>query len=123
MIWFLAVMLLLTPAIMVGFGALFARKPPKHINGLYGYRTTRSMKNEQTWDFAHRYIGKLWFRIGLALGVATIPLLIVFSFDEQVMSIFSLVWIAVEMVVLMLPIWPTERALKQHFDKDGNFIA
>ena len=37
---------------------------PKHINGMLGYRTTRSMKNMDTWKFAHDYCGKLWWKIG-----------------------------------------------------------
>lgn len=31
------------------------RFPPKKINGLYGYRTTRSMSSQSNWDFAQRF--------------------------------------------------------------------
>ena len=44
---------LLIPAVMLFFGQRFLNKPPKKINSLYGYRTSRSMKNQQTWDCAH----------------------------------------------------------------------
>ena len=47
---FLTAMDLLIPAIMVGIGARFLKHPPKTINALYGYRTARSMKNQETWN-------------------------------------------------------------------------
>ena len=61
---FLTAMDLLIPAIMVGIGARFLKHPPKTINALYGYRTARSMKNQETWNFAHETCGKLWVRLG-----------------------------------------------------------
>lgn len=53
-------MTLVLSATMIGFGRLFQKNPPQEINSLYGYRTARSMKNRETWDFAHHYIGRLW---------------------------------------------------------------
>lgn len=64
---FCLAMNLLLPVIMLFFGRCFQRKPPETINGVYGYRTARSMKSQQTWDFAHRYCGRLWFRLRLIL--------------------------------------------------------
>ena len=58
---------LLIPLVMLFFGRRFLTKPPKSINSLYGYRTARSMKNQQTWDFAHRVCGKLWPRAGAVM--------------------------------------------------------
>ena len=58
---------LLIPLVMLFFGRRFLTKPPKSINSLYGYRTARSMKNQQTWDFAHRVCGKLWSRAGAVM--------------------------------------------------------
>ncbi|WP_268051132.1 SdpI family protein [Clostridium ganghwense] len=46
---------------MIGFGLLFMKKPPKEINSTFGYRTTMSSKNKDTWNFAHRYAGIVWF--------------------------------------------------------------
>ena len=39
--------ILITPLLMIGFGLLFIYKPPKRINPLYGYRTRRSMRNQE----------------------------------------------------------------------------
>jgi len=52
---------LLIPLTMIFFGRRFAAAPPKSINPLFGYRTAMSMKNEDTWAFAHRFCGRLWF--------------------------------------------------------------
>ena len=56
---------MLIPVIMVGIGLLFVKRPPRIINGAFGYRTRMSMKNEKTWRFAHQYFGRLWLLIGI----------------------------------------------------------
>ena len=61
---FMLIMDLLIPFTMIGFGYLFLKRTPKNINVLFGYRTTMSMKNRDTWEFAHRYCGKLWYMWG-----------------------------------------------------------
>ena len=42
---------LLIPVTMIGFGAYFQKGGPKEINGAFGYRTKRSMKNKEIWEF------------------------------------------------------------------------
>ena len=58
---------LMTPAMMIGFGRSFFKKPPRDINATFGYRTTMSMKNQETWKLAHRVCGRYWFICGLIL--------------------------------------------------------
>ena len=57
-----------------------------------------SMKNEETWRFAHEHCGRVWLRVGL-MG--------------------SLVCLA-QLVPLIGAIFPTERALRREFDENGN---
>ena len=57
----------LIPALMLLFGWLFLRRPPRRINSIYGYRTARSMQNQETWEFAHRVGGRVWLRTGAVL--------------------------------------------------------
>ncbi|MBE6023390.1 MAG: SdpI family protein [Cellulosilyticum sp.] len=59
---FMLLMTLLIPISMIGFGYYFSKKAPKEINNVLGYRTSRSMKNKETWQFAHNYFGKLWLK-------------------------------------------------------------
>ena len=64
---FMLAMDLILPLSMVFLGRYFARHAPGSINMLFGYRTACSMKNQDTWQFAHRYFGKLWYKMGLWL--------------------------------------------------------
>ena len=66
-------MLLILPLTMIGFGKYFIKKAPKEINRLFGYRTSMSMKNRDTWEFAHRYCGKIWY----TCGMVTLPMTVV----------------------------------------------
>lgn len=50
---FCLAMNLLLPVIMLVFGRLFQTRPPKTINGLFGYRTARSMKSQEEIGRAH----------------------------------------------------------------------
>lgn len=119
---FMFIMLLLIPAVMVGFGAYFMRRAPKKINYVFGYRTARSMKNEDTWKFAHKLIGKIWLVCGTVLLVGGVVFFFVFTSgkDENSVNIASLVILGVQLLVLMCSIIPTEIALKKTFDENGN---
>ena len=117
---FCAVMCLMIPGVVLFFGRRFLKHPPKNINSLYGYRTTRSMKNQQTWDFAHETCGRLWVRLGMILLVLSlIALALVFGQDVETVGIVSGVLTAIQTVVLVGSIFPVERALKRNFDDFG----
>ena len=118
---YLLCMDLLIPLSMLGFGLLFLKRPPKDINGIFGYRTTRSMKNQDAWDFAHRYCGKLWFRWGLALlPLSLLPLLLVVGKENDTVGTVGTAVCLLQLVPLIGSVFPTERALKRTFDEDGN---
>ena len=111
---------LLVPAVMLAFGWRFLKKPPKHINSFYGYRTTRSMKNQQTWDFAHQVCGRLWFRWGLVLlPLSLLAMLLVLGKDAEELGVWLMGVTVIQVVVLLGSIVPVERALKKNFDQFG----
>jgi uncharacterized membrane protein len=56
--------------VLVVIGLIMQQYPPKKINGLYGYRTFASMKNQQTWDVANRYAARLMTVIGFWTFIA-----------------------------------------------------
>lgn len=67
--WFIMLGIdILIPLLMMLFGWLLKHKTPRK-NAIYGYRTSMSMKNNDTWVFANRYCGKLWIKCGLILLV------------------------------------------------------
>lgn len=109
---------LLVPAVMLYFGWRFLKKPPKHINSFYGYRTSRSMKNQQTWDFAHQVCGRLWFRWGLVLlPLSLLAMLLVMGKDVEELGLWLIGVTVIQVVVLLGSIVPVERALKKNFDQ------
>lgn len=111
---------LVIPLTMMIFGRHFMHNPPKDINGSYGYRTSMSMKSRETWDFAHRYFGRLWFILGLILLPLSAAAML-FLLGESVKAIgnSSLIIMAFQLLFLVVPIFPTERALKKNFDQFG----
>ena len=118
---FMALTVMLFPAIMIVFGRLFSRSAPKEINYAFGYRTSRSMKNMDTWKFAHEFLGKLWFILGfIMIPVNLIPLLLVIGSSENVIGTVGSVLCFVDLGAIIISIFPTESALKKNFDKDGN---
>ena len=50
--------------IFIVMGYFMSKKPPKEINGLYGYRTPRAMKNQKIWDYAQVYSAKVMMKYG-----------------------------------------------------------
>ena len=118
---FMLAMNLLFPFIMIVMGRYFMKKSPKEINYIFGYRTNMSMKNKDTWDFAHKYFGKRWFRLGwLLIPISVIPMLFVIGKGEDIIGTVGMVVMVIDLILLIAPIFPTERALKKIFDKDGN---
>jgi len=121
-IWFMMLGFnLLIPAIMLGSGKLFLKKAPKDINWIFGYRTTMSMKNEDTWDFAHKVAGAFWLKWGwITLAVTVVTMLLILNKSDEVISIVGCIILFAQMIPLITVIPHTEKALRNTFDKDGN---
>ena len=100
-------------------GAVFWACPPKKINGLYGYRTTRSCKSQEAWDFAQRYSAKLMTIFGLAaLIVAAAAHLFRNSLciNSDYLMIYDItITFALPIIVAILPIVFTESELRKRF--------
>ena len=111
---------LLIPVIMLVFGWIFRCRAPKKINVWYGYRSARSMKNEDTWVFAHQHIGRTWMIAGaVLLVISVIPMIAVYGKDMDTVSVVSLVLTIVQLIPLIVSLIPTEQALKKTFDDNG----
>lgn len=120
---FMLLTALLVPLTMIVFGRIFSRKAPRNINMLFGYRTERSMKNEETWNFAHTYFGRIWYRLGwILLPVSVLVMLLVVGKDKDTIGYTGMVLEFMQILALLIPICFTEAALKKHFDKEGKRI-
>lgn len=113
---------LLIPAVVVWYGLRFKKNPPREVNTLFGYRTRRSMKNQETWDFAQQKMGEVWGRWGFAMlpPVVVCQALTLLCPTVDGMCLWSLPITTVEAALLLLSMIPVERALKKTFDKNGN---
>lgn len=118
--WFILICDLLVPLLMVVCGILMWKRCPKRINGWLGYRTFRSMMNMDTWTFAHGFCGRLWWRIGWILLISTVLLHLPFyKSEEDTLGVICLFCTVIQLVVLILPVFFTERALKKRFTDHG----
>lgn len=121
--FFMLAMDLILPLSMIFLGKYFSKCAPGKINYVFGYRTTRSMKNQDTWQFAHHFFGKLWYKMGIFLLVLTVAVMLcVFGKDANTVGSAGGFVCLAQLPVMLYAIWPTERALKKTFDKDGNRI-
>ena len=121
---FMLVMNLLIPLTMIIFGYIYNKKPPQKPKSKFaysGYRTSMSMKNEETWEYANRFFGKLWFRFGIPVGVISIIAFIFFiGKDKDTIGFAGMIICYVQLVAMLLPVIPTEISLRRRFDKYGN---
>lgn len=112
---------LVVPATMIGFGRLFLTNPPRQINDIYGYRTAMSMKNQDTWDFAHQCNGRIWCKWGRALlAITIIVMLAILPQSETTVYTLSFVLMGLQAAALLGTIPIIEKELRKTFDQNGN---
>jgi len=88
--------------------------PSKKINYMYGYRTRRSMANQEVWEVALKYSTRLMMRITLIS--LFFPPILYFLFPKYNL----LITIIIHTVLLISTLYFTEKHLDIYFDKDGN---
>ena len=113
----LAVCAIFVPALVLLFGILLRKCPPA-VNGLFGYRTKRSMQNAQTWDFAQAYLAKLWIPLGAVTAAASAVVVVLFwksEIDAFGKAVEVLTYAQIAVMLLTIPL--TEHALKKKFDE------
>ena len=119
-VWFLLLCDLIVPAVVLAAGCCMRLRPPRHPNGLVGYRTARSEQNQDTWDFAQRYCGKLWQKLGALLALSVLAALASARAGEKTATILTLALLALQILAVLGSIAPVERALRRTFDENGN---
>lgn len=118
--WFMFAMSLLMPLSMILLGRLLMLRPPRQINTLFGYRTPRSMKNQDTWNFAHRYAGRLWWVMGWPLlVVSAMAMFLVRGSEKELLGRAGLAVVAAQALCVLGVFFPTEKALHREFAGQG----
>ncbi|SDV99497.1 SdpI/YhfL protein family protein [Aequorivita viscosa] len=107
----LLVVPLLSGAIFILAGLIMFVFPPKNINGLYGYRTSNSMKSQERWEFAQKYSSLEMMKFGGILMLTSILGFIIEPNGDTPMVIGLGLMIAMVIVLLIR----VEKALKKRF--------
>ena len=117
---YMLLFVLLIPITMVYFGRRFFKSPPKSINATFGYRTTMSMKNWETWKLAHTVCGRFWFRCGrILLPLSVVPMLLVIGRGTETVGYTGVIIVFIQLVPMLCALPVTEHALRKKFDKNG----
>lgn len=93
----------------------------KTIHNASGYRTSRSMKNQETWAFAQTHCAKTslyMFFPALFLAMAIMPIVMSGSIDQ--IGWIGLAVTMIQMMSFVVIIVSTEGALRKTFGESGN---
>lgn len=110
----------LIPVFMISFGFKWQNNAPHKPNTLHefgiGYKSILSIKSQETWNYSHKYIGKIYLAIGIVLLITSSILWCYYDYYRFPAKIILLI----QLSGLWLPVIPTEAALKRNFDENGN---
>ncbi len=90
---------LLIPVLMIGLGLIYRSKKATKMSSYSGYRTKRSTKNLDTWNFAHQFYGRLLLKYGILMFFLTVMVMVLIdASDSKAMIIYG----SILMVVLLI---------------------
>lgn len=104
---------LTTNGVLFLLSIIFWKFPPKKINNLYGYRTHRSMLNQQIWDFANSTFNLAFIKYS---GLSFLAALLLVNFAQNNLTWQPMVLVALSILVCIIK---TEKALKENFTEEG----
>lgn len=100
--------------VFIPLGFILMKYPPKGINSMYGYRTSLSMKNQDTWDVSQKYGGFSMIILGAINGIlAGWSIIQPMIINKTVQIIFLLIGATVMLII-------DEIHLIKLFNKDGS---
>jgi len=104
---------LTTNGLLFLLSIIFWKFPPKKINSIYGYRTHKSIQNQQIWNFANSIFNKSFLMYS---GLSFLGGLLLANFASK-----ELTWQPMVLVVLsiLVCIIKTEKALSDNFTDEG----
>ncbi len=117
----------LVPLIMVLHGVLSYEEEPK-INSLLGYRTKRSLKNEETFAYANRMLSELFIRLNcLSLLMTVVAYIFYKQFHLYITGIFSMLFFvsltAMQIFCCVSPFYLVERNLSRFYSDEGDVVS
>ena len=111
---------LIIPAVMLFGGYMMRKCPPRNISRWVGFRTALSMKNEDTWAFAHACCGRVWWKTGwISLALPVLVQLPFAKAGEETLETLALVMVLAQSFVLLGTVVYVQKELKRTFDESG----
>ncbi len=105
---------LIYPLCMLFGGLMLYKLPAGKPNGIYGYRTRRSMASQEAWDYANKRAGKIWLvTCGILAALFLISRLIT-PLDKGTLTYLHFF---IGLTLLFLPVFIVEKELKSKFGK------
>ena len=98
--------------LLFALSIIFYFFPPKKINALYGYRTNKSMLNDDIWKFANQFFTK---QLLVYTAISFVAALLFIYFSPKIS------WQPMTLMVLSLAVSviKTEQTLSKNFDDEG----
>ena len=108
---------ILLPILLIVFGWWLKYTTPKNRLGAFGYRTERSRRTQQAWNFSNKMAGKYWLLEGIImLPVSVLALWLLHTrFQGEGYTIVCCVLLLVQILCMMIPMPFVERSLKNKF--------
>jgi len=97
----------------LAIGVFLINFPPKKINGLYGYRTSRSMQNQEAWDYSQVYSAKIMVVLGVVYFVLAGISLYVPKVEDTTGAFLSIAFVLGGVFIMF---YKTEKELEKKFD-------
>ena len=80
------------------------------------------MKSQDAWQYAHEHCGKIWYLIGLIILLLSFASMIVLycflNRDTTTVGAYGSIICGVQLLTLIVSVFPTEFALKKRFDQN-----
>ena len=111
----MAMTVLWMPIVMYFCGYLLKHCADAEINGWIGYRTKRSTRSRESWEFANNFCGGLWKRWSGILLVFTAVFVTALYFLGADAEVWAPIVGLIQVAVMILTIPVVEKALKKRF--------
>jgi uncharacterized membrane protein len=112
--WGLLFSTTITSFVFLIVGLLWWRFPPKKINFLYGYRTRRSMANQEIWEYANALGAKMFLYLGAVELIIGLGAYYLYPHHAPVIALFAM------LIGIGMGMYWCETQLNKRFDKKGN---
>lgn len=104
------------PISLIIYGYIYIKRANKGTNSSFGYRTSRSMKSKETWEYSNNRLGKLWMILGFVLAIFSVAYSLIFQREQLELSKTLLI---LGLIICIAPLFIVEKELKERFDEEG----